>query len=165
MYVVRFSNDIQWDIERGYSCWGDLSVRRNDQEMSEWDYLDDAEAVQARWIFSYGARFEDFEVFKAEWIEENAAKNAAAMELEWVRDEKYGTWAPFHHDGLSCFALTATDAAAAVAEYCDPIFVADPTLGDRTIGAVEYVRSFECHGMTFHLLQCESAEAEEWLHE
>ena len=159
-YVARFSSDIQWDIERGFSCWGDKSTRQTDLDIVQeiggfWDD-EELEAKQQRWISTYGEQYEDYDLF----IEELAREIAPA---DLVRDEKYGTWAEKHHDGLSCFALQGETEAEAIAYFCNPANRFDPMLGDTTVGVVEYVKSFDHEGMTFHLLKCDSVEEEELL--
>lgn len=163
VYVVRFSADIEWDIERGFSCWGDRAVRKTDLDIVQevggfWDD-DELDSKQQRWVNQFSDRYEDRSLFL-----EDLARELAPAGL--CRDDKYATWALFHHDGLSCFALTADTPEAAIAEFIAGLGVKfDPMLGDRTVGSIEYVQSFthEASKLPFHLLKCESVEKEDLL--
>lgn len=162
-YVARVSNDIQWDIERGFSCWGSREARKSDLDIVQeiggyWDD-EELEVRQQRWIAQFGDKYEDYDLFI-----EGLAREVATEDLR--RDEKHGTWAIFHHDGLSCFQLsddldTAMRMAADGVQANGQRF--DAMLGHRTVGSVEHVTTVDCDGMAVHILRCDAVEAEELL--
>lgn len=164
-YVVRFSEDINWDIERGFSCWGDKSIRKTDLDIVQeiggfWDD-DELDAKQQRWINQFSDSYEDRDLFI-----ETLARELADDSL--IRDEKYGTWAEKHHDGLSCFVVEGNTPEAAIEFFRAAMadgHTFDPMLGSYTVGSVTLVQSFKVDEMTesFHLLECDAVEEEEMM--
>lgn len=67
-------------------------------------------------------------------------------------------------DGLSCFALTGDTLDEAIADFragADSGKRFDTTLGDRTVGAVEYITTIHYDELEVHILRCDAVEAEE----
>jgi len=161
MYVARFSEDITWDIERGFSSFGFEYARKTDEEVVElFDAsLLDAEAIesaQARRITADGDNFDEA-AFVAEYVEVTARRLAAFSGL--VRDDKYRSWSPFHHDGLSCWKLADDLYSALVTLHQVCTFNAD--LAQQTVGEVTYVTSVEVGGAQIHILHCADAVEEQ----
>jgi len=150
-YVARFSDNIQADLERGWSAW--MGSRSQDLE----DVLEfcgiTAEQIENGW-----ERWQDPDwhpwhhrdtTDREEFLLDLAENENHDIRFDAVAD----AWAAVHHDGLSCFRLEAETEADAIQELAN---VAAETVsfssGDMTEGAVRLVHSRDDG---WHLLQAD----------
>lgn len=115
MFVARFTQSPLNDIERGWSGYFFpfvTDVREAIETAGGSDALDEdlMEEKQSKWIHTYGERYEDWDVFEAEYLED------VADDLNLRQDPHTGAWRPFHHNGLSCWALDADNIDDAIVE-------------------------------------------------
>jgi hypothetical protein len=135
VYVARFSPNIESDIKRGWSGYmGSHGVTAEEALESIGVYLDDMdlEAAQARWVRTYGSQNEDYDFWYGEFTRDLAESKGLRF------DDDLGEWRAFHHDGLSCWALEATDDAAAMGEAADA-GIEWAGWGQSTIGSIRVV--------------------------
>lgn len=133
MYVARFSDNIQNDIERGWSGYFaefDTDVRSALLNIGVAVEEDKLETRQQRWINTYGDAYEDYESFLNEYLLE------LAEEHNLRQDPHTQAWRPFHHQGLSCFALEADNLDSAIREATEGA-LSWGGFGQATVGTVK----------------------------
>jgi len=164
-YAIRFSNDIISDIQRGWSAFGNY---KQDRWSSYADALDncpflcnwaETEEVTEAWEQYDG----DYEDFAEELINEKS-------KIAFTRD-KHGKLAMFHHNGLSCIGLTATNLVDAITEG-KSLAKSAPSceLAQSTVGDVKVVAELGRIAIFFgddeietslYLLECEELTDEQ----
>lgn len=153
VYVVRFSNNIEQDIERGWSGYfapfeTDLETALRevvwaDREIDEYD-----EGLAAQWIL---------DMDRDEYLEYLAGKN------DLRQDPHSGAWRPFHHDGLSCWVLEADDLESAFAEAQTRTDIDWAGFGQATVGNVRVIGCVLFHQEQHNklwLLECDDYTSE-----
>lgn len=143
VFVARYTNDPQADLERGWSAYMGLqavSPRQYvakfvwDDVPADFDDMTDAEIVD--WLSDLGIDL----------------RYNAAIAL----------WCSVHHDGLSCWALDAETPEAAIAEAQAAARegqISWSGFGQATVGKVLYVTSVP--GIeNLHIFECEGTEGE-----
>jgi hypothetical protein len=155
MYVARFTNNPQADIERGWSGyfatnWNTIEEAINDTnaELLEDELL---EETQQRWINTWGDKYEEYDTFITEYMEE------IAEELNIVFDEQSKIYRPFHHWGLSCWALEANTEEEAIQEISERTDIQWGGFGQQTIGDVKIIKQIND---LLWLFECEDAQNE-----
>lgn len=148
MYAIRYSLDIEGDIQRDWSAWmgmryaSFLDLVNSAGEISEYEY--------------------------SEWCEsrdldettEEAAEEYVTEKLGWdVRiDPKTGEFCAVHHDGLSCYVVDEEDLDATneVAARWNEKGALPSGEGKMTVGAVEVVTAFG----NWYVLKCDGLNVE-----
>jgi len=139
MYVARYTDNPEEDIKRGWSGWMGCNWATKEDaidDLIEMPDDDELEAKQQRWIRTWGELYEDYDRFIAD------LRDSLADDFDIRFDEYHNEWRHCHHDGLSCWALDAGTADAAVAEAKSKD--ADGKIiwafeGDKTHGEVKLV--------------------------
>lgn len=126
MYVARFTQTPENDVERGWS--GYFAPFMTDLH----------EAL-------------DFFGFLPE--DEDADLEEIADKMSLVQDPHTGAWRPFHHSGLSCWELSAETESEALQEAATAN-IEWAGFGQRTIGTIRLVGKVE--GVTdLYVFECE----------
>lgn len=136
MFVARFTDNPEHDIERGWSAYFmDFTTDLKEALETTGCYLDDetVSKTQAKWIRTYGEMYEDDATFLADYLAD------LAVQQNLRQDPHSGAWRPFHHDGLSCWALDATTAEDALAEAATRDDIDWGGFGQCTVGKVRLV--------------------------
>lgn len=162
MYVARWTANPHLDIDRGWSAYQGFMEDDLESalEMAGFTMPDDEELeeVQARWVRTYGDHYEDWDTFRQEWLEEKAE------EYDLRQDPHFGTWRPFHHDGLSCYVLQAGSVFGAMIEAKMGGAGDGSGFGYATVGKVEVVAKV-CHliedsSYALYIFECDDVEVE-----
>lgn len=145
MYVIRYSPDIEGDIERDWSAWmgmrfaSFLDLVNTAGEISEYEY--------SEWCESHDL----------DETTEEAAEEYVTEKLGWdVRiDPKTGEFCLVHHDGLSCYVVSEEDLdeTSEVAARWDAMGWAPTGNGKMTVGKVEVVAAFG----NWYVLKCDGS--------
>lgn len=142
--AVRYSNNIDADIRRGWSAWMGLEANRKD------------DAVLLAWESQgRGGESELDDLYQdapePDW---NSFIDRMAEELDVRFDDNCQMWRVVHHEGLSCYVVndgsyTAEEEAAAIARYARDTPTGE---GHYTIGGIRVV---EALADGWYLLECE----------
>lgn len=146
MYVARFTETPDNDIERGWSaymCGFDTDNPREALQDIAGVIFEDEELdeIQQRYINTWGENYEDRETFEADYFGKQCEKYGLVL------DPHRNVYKPFHHDGLSCWALEATTIEEAIEEAKRTISDFEwGGFGQKTIGDVKKVAKVEGTG-------------------
>ena len=167
MYVARYTNNPEGDIERGWSGfmgmqWASaLEWLKDNTQFSEGFGIDadggDLEERQQRWVNTYGDEYEDLDTFINAYAEEAAEENGI------IFDATLNLWRAFHHDGLSCWALDAETDAEAIAEAKTKAESGEISwcgFGQATVGDVKLVAKVEGITEPLYVFECDDVEEE-----
>ena len=122
VYVARFTNNPEADIQRGWSAF--MGERGN-----LWSAADMV-------MTQHGYDTNDYET------EDEILEVLEEIGVEFRQYPENGEWAQFHHEGLSCWPLNATTTDDAI---CEAIALANNKkiewagFGSATEGKVEYI--------------------------
>lgn len=138
MYVARFTETPNEDIERGWS-----------------GYFAPFEQDLRSALEFIGVDTDDYEDDELEDI---------ADEYKMMQDPHTKAWRPFHHYGLSCWALSATTEEEAI-EEAKNAKISWGGFGQRTMGNVELVATISDTGDiekdgVLRVFKCEDAQNE-----
>ena len=160
MYVVRNTLNAAADIQRNWSAWIGQDAETREALI---DMLLDAGdiSVEPSW---FGLRRRDLptdydtnDIYQAadvaDW-DEFLAVVVENADVDIRYNDAWGRWQHVHHDGLSCYALTAETESEAVEQATAGTFPWHG-FGDCTVGTVRVVRQitdtlwlFECDAVT-----------------
>jgi hypothetical protein len=159
-YVVRFTKNPQYDIQRNWSAWMGMEwdTRREaiveNLELSgvSEDAVEDSwEAWQNEALRAYHVRnHSDYDAFLEDMADDHN------IDVRYHEGTK--TWMVVHHDGLSVFPLGAESAEDAIKEAECKNF-SWSGFGHQTLGKIEFVATIneeEC----LHLFWCEDTMPE-----
>lgn len=140
-YVARWSQNIEGDIQRGWSAW----------QSGQWGCADLGDFLSS--LYLTDAYSED--ELTPELLEEIAEENNV------IFDEVDGCWRQFHHNGLSCYPLNAETVEEAI-EIVSTENVGDGAgFGHRTIGKVRVVARIhelvDGENYALYVLECEDS--------
>ncbi len=155
MYVARFTENPEEDIQRGWSGyfspgWATLEEAIDDtaSHLIEDDLL---EEKQQQWVNTWGDKYEDYETFYNGYLEE------VAEELSITFDEPKQIYRAFHHYGLSCWKLDAATEKEAIKESKERQGIQWGGFGQKTIGDVKMVAQVSDN---LWILECDDVENE-----
>jgi hypothetical protein len=132
-YVARFTETPEQDIERGWSGYFAPFLTDVKEALEDLAHVDTEEMTEDEML-------------------------EAAEENNLCQDPHTGAWRPFHHAGLSCWALEAETEADAMIEAAAIHDNAWGGFGQRTIGKVRLVGKVRD---ALYLFECEDAASED----
>ena len=152
-YVIRYSDHIEADIERGYSCW--MGAFESFEHLL-WLMGMDEHALRALW--NSAELLERWELTANNW-EEFLGRLHQELLWEAAIEGDDGQWRLFHHRGLSCFLLAAETKEEALEEVAAEYDLSGPPTGEgqATEGAVQIIANL---GGGWWLLECEDTSSE-----
>jgi len=139
-YVARFTQTPENDAQRNWSGYFAPF------------YIDTKEALEFFGFLPEGFDYMDEEE-KAEINLDEIAENNSLM-----RDPHTKAWRPFHHNGLSCWELEATNLADAITEAKERSDISWGGFGQRTIGKVAMVANVSGD---LYIFSCDDVGGEE----
>lgn len=133
--VARFSDDIEYDIERGWSAWQD--------ELSYASLTDLRRAIRYIWDnLSFSSNFESCKEYVEQFDDDDDLlkdfnkRFVGTMNEGLVQDPRSGVWLVKHHKGLSAYKLNAETLEEAIEEVIHNPNMDGSGFGVATVGKI-----------------------------
>lgn len=163
VYVLRYTPDVEGDIERGWSGWMDVNDESLEDLMTY--YLGvDPEDLEYKWDMWQDPTHNPWHHRDYDDYQEFLLDYASDAGLDIRQDPRTGLWVSVHHEGLSAFALDASSSDEAVSKAQEWLSSDSPPgiggwKGVATVGDVEPVAEL---GGGWYILGAQGYEDEDY---
>lgn len=164
MLAVRYSDDINYDIERNWSAWQD--------EVSCMFSTDLRYVIsQIWWNLSVSDKFDSCEDYMSQFSDDDELayeinKHLVNPMCEGLhRDPRSGAWLMKHHDGLSVYLVDAETIEEAIEEAKNSAAMDGSGYGVATVGTIAVLKTVpaaEANSLRdLHILEIEDYKTEQ----